>query len=140
MLRNGILNFRGRIAPGQAFGSGGEGRNRRIPTLWQFALLDLFQLAGQFRKLLAIFGELRHPSSASAVSTLPELFFESIVYAIGHQELRVFRPAVIAFRKPDLFLAQWLPVRRAGVLLVRRAVSDVAIHNDEGRTVFGRQE
>ena len=65
------------------------------------------------------------------MSALTEQLLKPLVHAIRHQELGIFRPAVISLRQPDLFLAQRLAVRRAGVLLVRGAVGDVAIDDDE---------
>ena len=46
---------------------------------------------------------------------------EVFVHAVGNMEFLVFGPAVIALGQPDLFFAERLAVRAAGVLLVRRA-------------------
>ena len=59
---------------------------------------------------------------------------EMFVDAIRYQKLRVFRPSVRALGQPYLFIAERLAVRFCGVLLVGRAVPDVAIQNDQGGT------
>src|SRR6516225_2626866 len=58
-------------------------------------------------------------------------------HGVGDQELGVLRPAVVAFGEADLFLAQRLAMRRGGILLMRRAVADVTVQNDEGRAALG---
>jgi hypothetical protein len=57
-----------------------------------------------------------------------------LAHGVGNEKLRVLGPSVGAFDKANLFLAQWLAVRRRSVLSVRRAVADVAVQNDESRT------
>ena len=58
---------------------------------------------------------------------------EVLAHAVGHEELRVLRPAVEALRRADLLFAQRLAVRGVRVLLVRRAVADVAVDDDQRR-------
>src|SRR5262249_62395163 len=58
-------------------------------------------------------------------------------HGVGDQELGVLRPAVVAFAEAHLLLAQRFAVRRGGILLMWRAVADVAIQNDEGRAALG---
>ena len=53
----------------------------------------------------------------------------------GHQELGVRRPAIALFGQANLFFAERLAVSGLGVLLVRSAVSDVAVNDDEGGAV-----
>ncbi len=65
---------------------------------------------------------------------------EVIVDAVGNVEFLVLRPAVVALGELDFFLAERLAVGRAGVLLVRRAIGDVAVHDDECRAVGGLLE
>ena len=60
-----------------------------------------------------------------------------LVHAVRDQEFRVLRPTIIVFGEPDFFFAQRLAVRRAGVLFVRRAVGDVAVHDDQRGPVRG---
>ena len=46
-------------------------------------------------------------------------------------------PTVGALGELDLFFTQWLAVGFLGILLVRRSVPDMAVHNNERRTVAG---
>ena len=65
---------------------------------------------------------------------------EALAHAVGHQELRVLGPAIGALGQPHLVLAQGVAVGRGGVLLVRRAIADDAVDDDQGRPVLGRAE
>ena len=65
---------------------------------------------------------------------------EMLAHAVRHQKLCIFRPAVAALGEAHLFFAERLAVRGAGVLLVRRAVADMAVDDDQGRTVAGAAE
>src|SRR5437667_7241064 len=58
-------------------------------------------------------------------------------HSIGNKELGVFRPAVELLSQFDFVLAEWFAVGRAAVLLMRRAVADVAVHDDECGPVAG---
>src|SRR5262249_37075544 len=61
---------------------------------------------------------------------------EMTVDPVGHEELRVLRPAVAALRYTNLFVAQGLAVRLRSVLLVRRPITDMTVQNDKSRTAF----
>src|SRR5215831_9713049 len=61
-------------------------------------------------------------------------------HTLGDQELGVLRPAIGALGEPDLLLAQWFAVGCGGIDLVRRAIADVAIQNDERRAALGATE
>ena len=56
---------------------------------------------------------------------------EVLVDAIGHKKLRVLGPAIGVLGEPDLLVAERLAVGRGSVLLVRGAVADVAVQNNE---------
>ena len=58
---------------------------------------------------------------------------EVLVDAVGDEELGVLGPAVGALGLPHLLVAERLAVGGRGVLLVRRAVADVAVDDDQGR-------
>src|SRR5260221_3702079 len=57
-------------------------------------------------------------------------------YSFRYKELRVFRPSVIPLREFDFLFPQGLAMRRAGVLLVRRAVGDMTLDDNEGRAIW----
>src|SRR5215471_1812828 len=85
-----------------------------------------------FRVLL----ELRLPVLSQLSATLsystPKMFPDTI----WNVEFRVFRPAVVSFGQPNFFFAQRFAMCGTCILLVRRAISDVAIHNDQCRSIF----
>ena len=60
---------------------------------------------------------------------------EVLIDTVGDMELRVLRPAVIALGQPDFLLAERFPVSRRGVLFIGRPIGNVAIHDDQSRTV-----
>ncbi len=80
-------------------------------------------------------GEKLFPGDALVVSALAHHLGEALVDTVGHQELRVLRPAVALLGEADLLLAERLAVGGAGVLLVWRAVADVAFDDDHRRPV-----
>ncbi len=96
-------------------------------------MLHPVELVGQF----GIFGPIPlypgEPVVAELLSTQAHTLVEVLVNFVGHEELGVLGPAVVAFREPDLILAQGLAMGGAGVLLVRRAPTDVAVDDDQGR-------
>src|SRR5579864_2177230 len=65
---------------------------------------------------------------------------EMLIDAVGYKKLRVFRPAIELLYQPDLLNAQRLSVRFVGILFVGRPVTDVAVDDDQCRTVFRLQE
>jgi len=93
-------------------------------------------LVSEFRVLLSICFKPSHPRVTQRLPTGAYTRLEMLAHAVGHQELGVFWPAVMTLGQFDLLFAQRLTVRGAGILFVRRAVSDVAIHNDQGRSLL----
>ena len=73
-------------------------------------------------------------------TTRADTFLEMSVDAVGNEEFRVFGPAVIFLRQLDFRFAEWLAMRFVGILLVRRAVADVAVHDDQHRLVAVGEE
>src|SRR5260370_1102040 len=65
---------------------------------------------------------------------------ELLVDAVGYEKLGVFGPAVIPFHKLYFFFAERFAVGFVGILFVRGAVADMAVHDDEGRLVSGVEE
>ena len=70
---------------------------------------------------------------AQLPAALADAVAEVLADAVGHEELGVLRPAVVPLGQPDLLLAERLAVGGAGVLLVGRAVGDVAVDDDQRR-------
>ena len=63
-----------------------------------------------------------------------------LAHAVRHQKLGVLGPAVAALGETDLLLAERLAVGRAGVVLVRGAVADMTVDDDQGRHIVGSLE
>src|SRR5262249_1533847 len=59
-----------------------------------------------------------------------------LVDTIGHQELGVLGPPIGALAQPDLFLTQWFAMSRGCVVLVWRAIPNVAVQDDQRRFGF----
>jgi len=57
------------------------------------------------------------------------------VNTIGDEKLRIFRPAIVLLCEFDFGFAERLAVGFVGILLVRRAVADVAVNHNERRFV-----
>src|SRR4029078_9249259 len=68
---------------------------------------------------------------AQPSSPLADAACEVLIDAVRDQELGVLRPAVRPLGLADLLLTERLPVGRARVLLVRGAVADVAVDDDQ---------
>ena len=60
---------------------------------------------------------------------------EMLAHSIGDEELRILRPAVMTLGQLDFLRAQRFSMRRARILLVRGAVGDVAVDDDESRSI-----
>ena len=60
---------------------------------------------------------------------------EMFTHTLGDEELGVFRPAIAALRQTDFFVTERLAMRGAGVVLMGRAVADVAVDDDQRRHV-----
>ncbi len=122
------------------FASGGEYGQILVPAGGQLAALHLVQAVGQIWKLFGVIGEEFLPFTASIRTARADMVLKMLVHAVGHEELRVFRPAVILFHQLDFRFAEGFAVRFIGILLVWRAVADVRIHNQQRRAVAGLQE
>src|SRR6202022_1372399 len=71
---------------------------------------------------------------------LADAFLEGAIDALRHQELRVFRPAVEALGLAYFLFAERIAMRGGGALLIRRAIADDAVDDDQGRLIFGGLE
>src|SRR5262249_4298037 len=94
-------------------------------------MLHPIELVGELGIIAPIFRDSRKPAIAQIFAAFADALTEMIIDTVGYIELQIFRPAVVPFRQPDLLFAQGLAMRTAGILLVRCAVSDMAIHNDQ---------
>ena len=76
----------------------------------------------------------------SSLATLADACAEMLAHAVRHEKLGIFRPAIAALGQTDLFDAERLAVGGAGVVLVRSAVADVALDDDQRRYVVRAPE
>src|SRR5207302_544500 len=102
-----------------------------VPTLGQLPVLHPPQVIGKLRIRLLVFLEFGEPGVAQLPAALADAFLEGLAHAVGNEELRVLRPAVEALGQLDLLLAERLAMRLMRALLVRRAIADVAVDDDE---------
>ena len=139
MRGDGVEHLAGRIAGGEALGVGGENRKLRIPVRRQFAPLHALDLVGEIGILRVDRLELRQPASCRLLAAPAE----------PRGNARARRPAPETWRppashssfgQPNFFFAERLAVGGAGVLLVRRAVADMAVDDDQRRRVVGPAE
>src|ERR1700756_5106959 len=61
-------------------------------------------------------------------------------HTVRHEKFGVFGPAIAALGQPYLFLAKRLAVGGTGVMPVRRAISDMALDDNERRRILGTTE
>ncbi len=80
----------------------------------------------------AIPGEGLFPRAVQCRAALADAVRETIIDAIRHQELHVFRPAIEFLGLANLILAKWITVDGGGVLFVGRAIADDAVDDDQG--------
>src|SRR5262249_34266354 len=59
---------------------------------------------------------------------------EMLIHAVGHQELRILRPAIEALGILHLLFAERFTMRLRRVLLVWRAIADMAFDDDDAGT------
>jgi hypothetical protein len=138
--RERVQRFARALAGSHPLGIGREGGQVFVPAVGELATLHAVDLVSQLRKLFFVLGEFRAPGRVGFGATFADAVLELIVDAVRHEELCVFRPAVIPLDQFHFGFAERLAVRFVGVLFVRGAVADVAIHDDERWTIFRFQE
>src|SRR5262249_1578592 len=111
-----------------------------IPAVRQLATLHADELVGQVGMRRAVPLEGRLPSRAELAAPGADAMLEMLQHAVGHQELRVLGPPVGALPGPAPRLAGRLAGGGRGVVLVGRAVADVAVDDDEGRAIVAAPE
>jgi transposase len=137
VLGQHVEHFPRRVASGDALRIGGKDRKPAIPSGRQLAPLHQVDLGRKLGVFRAVSREQLGPAGAGLCAARADASGEVRAHAVGNQKLGVLGPAVVAFGEADLLLAQRLAVRRGGILLVRRAVADVAVEDDEGGAILG---
>ncbi len=103
-----------------------------VTAFGELATEHAITLIRELRVFLPVNFKLGHPCVPQRPAACADPRLKVFTHAVGHKELGIRRPAVMALRQPDFFFAQRLAVRSAGVLFIRRAVRNVAINNDQG--------
>src|SRR5215471_546936 len=140
ILRESIQHFARCFAPGNSLWVGWKYRKVAIPSCGKLSPLHQINLGGQLRKLYPILGKEFSPLKPGLITPGTHSGSKVIVDAVRHEELRVLRPAICALGQADLVIAQWLAVSFRRVLLMRRTVADMAIQNNEGRSLLRLSE
>ena len=121
------------LAGGDPLLVGVEARDPRVPAVGQLALLHRVDLGGEAGVALGELGELRLPGGVELGAAPADPLGEVLADAVGDEELGVLGPLVGALGLAHLLLAERLAVGGGGVLLVGRAVADVAVDDDQRR-------
>src|SRR5580700_981440 len=126
ILREHIQYFARRVAPGYAFRISRKHRQVPIPSLREVAPLDQLD----FRSKIGIFGpiclEELTPFLSRFRAARANTRAKVLVHSVGNKELCILGPAVASFAKPNLVVAERLPMSSSRVLFVRRTVTDMA--------------
>src|SRR5207253_5392723 len=131
VLREYVEHLARSITAGDALGIRREDGEVAIPSRGQVSSLHLIDLGRELRMGGPIRREERGPLASSRSAARPDARGEVLADAIGDQELCVLRPAVAALGQANLLVTERLAVGRRRVVLVRGAVADVAVEDDE---------
>ena len=133
VLREHVEHVARRVAAGDALGVRREHRKVPIPAVRQVAALHLLDLGRELRMGGPVRREERRPLASRRGAARPDAGGEVLADGVRHQELCLLRPAVALLGETNLRFAERLAVSRGRVVLVRRAVADVAVEDDQGR-------
>src|SRR5689334_2959942 len=97
-------------------------------------------MVGENREIFRVALQQALPCSAEFTATLANAIGEVLFHSIRHEEFSVFRPSISALSGANLFFTQRLAMCFLGVLFSRRAIADMAINDDQSRTVIRLQE
>ena len=131
--RNRVEHLAARLPRRQPFGIGRESRQIGVPAIRQFASLHRLDLLCQVGKFTPVGLEQLAPGLVEFAAAPANALREVLAHAVRHEKFGVLRPAVVFLGEPHLVFAQRLAVSGAGILLVRCAIADVAVHHDQGR-------
>ena len=106
----------------------------------QFMPPDAIELLGLFGELPGIFGIAGFPGLVERLAAGADVRAEVGQHLFGHEELLVFRPAVGPLGQADLLVTQRGAVGAVRVVLVRSAVGDHALDDDQRRPVASSSE
>src|SRR6185312_1377339 len=137
---NGVEHLAGGVARRKALCVGRKSRKRGVPTIRKVSALHAFDPLGKVRVFFSIGLEQSAPVFLEAPSAPADAVLEMLAYAVRYQKFDFFGPAVATLGETYLFLAERFAMGRAGVVLVRGAIADMAFDDDQGRYIIGSLE
>src|SRR5439155_3207522 len=121
----------------------GISRKRRqilVPAIWKLAMLHPVDLVSKFGESLRVGVEQFFPSVAKLAAAFPDSLLKVFADSVRYQKLGILRPAIEFLYQPHFLFPKRLAMSFIRILFVRRAVADMAIHNDQRGPVFGLQK
>src|SRR5712691_12476636 len=140
VLRKHVEHFARGIPSGDALGVGRKDGKPGIPSGRQLTPLHQVDLGRELWIFRPVSREKFSPTAAGLRAARANSGGEVLAHGVGNQEFGVLGPSVVAFGEANLLLTQRLAMSCGGILLMRRAVADVAIQNDEGWAPLGLAE
>src|ERR1700688_3655846 len=140
MTRNRVQYLGGSVPPGNTLYVGRKFVQLPVPTFGQFAALHFIKMQRQFRVLAGVLAKHFLPVLTQLCTALADSILEVLSYPFGNIEFRIFRPTIIPLGQTDFIFTKWLAMSGTRVLLVGSAVSNVAVNNDQSRSIIGVQE
>ena len=126
------------VAAGDAFRVGGEHGQDFVPTFRDAVVLHDLVLLREIGELGLVASEQGFPLGVCGGPALAHVVDEVLHHAVGDEELGVLGPAVELLRATNFVLAERLAVGGGAAFLLRRAVSDATLDDDEGGTALVR--
>ena len=140
MLCDGVQHLAGGIARREALRIGSKAWQIGVPSAGKLALLQSLDFVAE----VWVFGFVRlhklRPALLKLPPTLADAGAEVFTHALGDEKLGVLRPAIAALRQTDFFDPERFAMRGAGIVLMGRAVADMAVDDNQGRYVVGMPE
>ena len=133
--RDRVEHLAARVAAGDALRVGRELRQVGVPSVGQRPALHVVELLGQVGVFGGVAGEQLLPLAAAPPAVLCHRGGEVLLDPVGDEEGLVLGPVVEALGGGDLVRPEGLAVRGVGALLVRGAVADDAVDDDQRRPV-----
>src|SRR6185503_15286816 len=90
-----------------------------VPPCRKVESLHQFNFGREIGKLFAVNGEQLHPLRSGVLAAFANALFEMPIDGVGHEEFRIFGPAVKLFDQADLLVTKRFTVRFDGVLSVQ---------------------
>ena len=97
--------------------------------------MDRESLGCKLRELRFVSTKQSHPIAPQFCTSLTQLSLEIVQHFRRNQEFGVLRPTIASFGAANLLFPEWFAVGSARILLVRRTVGDMAIDDDQTRSV-----